>query len=69
MKASLSLPDYASLIRPTVLPALKFRISQFDATKLRDLMAFQGHFLTVYLPPIEQSMPYDITSVGKAILR
>jgi hypothetical protein len=27
-------------------------------------MEFQGHCLTLYLPPNKQSMPYDITSVG-----
>jgi hypothetical protein len=39
MKASLSLPDYASLIRPTslVLPELKFQRSQFDSIPIARL--------------------------------
>ncbi|MFT6404906.1 MAG: hypothetical protein ACJA2U_001260 [Marinomonas primoryensis] len=39
MKASLSLPDYASLIRPTslVLPELKFQSSQFDSIPIARL--------------------------------
>ncbi|WP_369920925.1 hypothetical protein AB8E32_01110 [Marinomonas polaris] len=61
MKASLSAAHYAALMMPYAFsfPELKCRRGQFDATKLRDFMEFQGHCLTIRLSLNKQSMPYD----------
>ncbi len=60
MKASLSLPDYASLIRPTSLFCQSWNSKEVSSiqSRLRDFMAFQSHCLTSYLSLNKQSMPY-----------
>jgi hypothetical protein len=65
MKASLSLPDYASLIRPTslVLPELKFQRSQFDSipiTRLYDVSESLTERLCRTAKPIYALLPQSV---------